>query len=428
MGWGDMFKGKTESAQPLIDPELTRKRENFERVIAYVKDNPAKFKPLGRYTLYALGSEVLEWNTFSPDKGIYLWVDSFTDPKVCALGAINPEGLVYGEKLVDPKIALRMNNEALQGVRSFHEQKRAREARQLFAQKIEGLQSSLPERVTAAEEPDTLRTRILAMPDAEPPVTDSLTALQFGDALAQTVNNASAQFLAATVGAHDRFRKADTDLRALTDGFTQATRTLTDMTGKNGAPDSPLAIVHRQIVALRESVAAAHTAALQTYRDAAGSRDLFAACETAIATLREKGAQQLAAARRQDRDFADDLEASLQSLVVAGISATRFTATAGLAAQAERDTVHALRGLRNALPLVESQLVAAAAVEKQGATQAMNGASLALAGAALEQTADLRRSLAERFTGTAQHLEAVRAQLNTARGKIIEEALTPAAP
>lgn len=262
-----------------------------------------------------------------------------------------------------------------------------------------------------------LCARILAMPDEELSVTDALSAMQFGYGLCRIVAEASSRFLEASIGAHNRFQATNAALKGVTQEIKEAAQAMKD---QDGGKTVSFEETQRQIKALRGKVTGAVHTCLENFRDAAQSVQLFEACGTALTALREKGKDQLDLAQERREGHVEDLEQSLQTLQISAISAVRYQATAKLAADAERRSVHALKQLGNTLPTLESQIVAALAIERQAMTADMgNGTAALLSGgdAILEQT---RQTVREKFLEAARELDTAVTALTQAQQAVIK--------
>lgn len=400
---------RSELQPPDLSPDDAR---DFEMILTRLRDHPGDFYIFNKEIDMATARERVHVNLLSRDGSMYISPE--TDSAYLQAGFIDPGIKAITKQFTtrDKGISALCKNIANDCKNFLHRQKiEARRVKQPIA---------LTEPIKADPSASDLHTKILAMAEEEPPVTDALSAMQFGDGLSRVVNEASTRFLEATIGAHNKFGQTNAALRELVEEIRQTAQT---MNGNGGGETVSFENMQDQIKALRTKITGAMTACLENFRDGTASVELFTACNSALTALREKGAEQLKTAQQDGNDWGNDLEQSLQTLAIAAISATRYQGTAKLAADAERASVHALKQLGNTLPVLESQIVAALAIERQAMTAEMGQGASALVGngnTVLEQT---RQAIRQTFLDAAEGIETAMEELALAQKTAIQTAL-----
>lgn len=431
----DIFRSK-KAASNVMSPEQLKKQEVFSFFAERLRTNPEDF------VLYdfSMDSRIeggehckLTWGLRTLDGSTYL--------TVCSKGALIGD---KAEKSTVVQCIQQAPNdvpafvEAFKKVKSSLELKEASlgEARlsdsrtdllNAMIQKTEvpALQSprsiALPGRIASdTGSVATLRDQILALPDEEAKVTDSLSAMQYGLRVQKVFGDAVTAFTDQTIAGAESLAEVEKAFGDL----------MKDLTGSGqaeaGGPVT-FASMRGRFNALKQTLDTALAQVLSRSGKISESAELFEACTTALETLVVNGESLCDRAREEKRVWAEDIEDALQSLRMTRTVSGLQGLTVEKALAAERKAVRALRELSTqTFPLLGIQIAAAVTAEAAVSTQALTLKAGAVDRAALSHLGteggslkDLRQALADQFSKAQQEFAGAQESMADARNLVV---------
>lgn len=282
----------------------------------------------------------------------------------------------------------------------------------------------MTEHIDHDKETADLRDKILALPDEEAQISDSLSAMQYGLRVQRMFADATAAFTNQTMAGADSLAGAGAAFDRL----------IADLTGSRTERDSdgPMTFskIRTRLDVVKGTLDTALDQVLKRYGNVSQAADLFEACTTALEKLVVNGEILHERAGAENQLWAGDLADALASLRMNRTVSEFQKLTVARVMDVERESVNALRRLSvNTLPLLGTQVCAAAILEQaQSARTVAEKADemdramlpgLVAGGGSLE---DLRDQLVQQFTQARDTLAGVKVNLEEARTLVLKQA------
>lgn len=295
------------------------------------------------------------------------------------------------------------------------------------------------------QEIEKMRKAICDLKDeADNPVSDRSGAMRYGIDIQNVFARATASFTDHIMSSAAQMSDVEASFDRLIANLTGVSKNgnakAYNLFGASVSGTSPKGADFLQIrEGLDDLGARLHTAldqVLGRYDDVASAASLFETCAETLEAMIVKGKSLCAQAEADGADYAPDLAESVASLAMTGTVSEIQRLTVARVLETERQAVSDLRRLTmNTVPLLQTHVAAAAALEREQRGRSMTGKAgtlerMAVAshpmltrGADAEvQLQDLRDQLVQQFTQARDTLAGVKVNLEEARTLVLKQA------